>query len=322
MNPIIVCAADNTYAMPLAVMLRSLVEGTGDSCAVTVYIIDGGISRRNKERVASSLSGRRINIEWLLPDPESLSAMPVFGYVSVCTYYKLLIPDLLPANVPRVLYLDVDILITADVREIWELPFNGEALLAVRDSMGAICNCKNLASFFNGVPNPERHPYLNAGVMLLDLVRWRNESLAAKISKYIAEREKTVCYHEQDGINAVLYDSWGELPPKWNMQIPCLYRGVNAARVQNQSAHAIDNGIYHFACRLKPWQYGASHLARNAYYECLDRTAWKGWRPRMNPRDILLYLKARLFNRYYYGAIVRRTPLVRHLWIWVRGHGE
>jgi len=52
---VVVCAADDGYSMPLSVTVRSLLENLGADQRVDLYIIDGGISDRNKQKILNSL---------------------------------------------------------------------------------------------------------------------------------------------------------------------------------------------------------------------------------------------------------------------------
>jgi hypothetical protein len=39
--------------------------------------------------------------------------------------------------------------------------------------------------------------------------------------------------------------------------------------------------IVHFTTEAKAWLYGNSHPFRSQFFEMLDDTAWRGWRPRV-----------------------------------------
>ena len=67
-NPLVVCAADDRYAVPLTVMLCSMGDHLGADRTATVWVMDGGISRRNKRRIVNSLPDNRIQIHWMAVD--------------------------------------------------------------------------------------------------------------------------------------------------------------------------------------------------------------------------------------------------------------
>ena len=52
--------------------------------------------------------------------------------LTVAAYGRLYIPEVLE-GVSKVLYLDCDIIVTRDLSELWEIPFEGHALMAGRN---------------------------------------------------------------------------------------------------------------------------------------------------------------------------------------------
>jgi lipopolysaccharide biosynthesis glycosyltransferase len=308
--PVVVCAADDQYSMPLAVMLRSLSENAINTPSVSVYILDGGVSRRNRRRVEASVSGGRLEIHWIPTNDVLLSDMPVFGHVSICTYYRLLIPRLLPESVSYVLYLDVDILVTGDVCDLWALCNRSHSLAAVpqpNESLGTAANGRRL---FTHVPDPISKKYFNAGVLGINLERWRAVRIAERVIKFLADFRDDVRMWDQDGLNACLWADWAALPYCWNTRVDL----TDPVSIPSEAVAV--NGILHFASACKPWHHGVKHPVVDLYFETVDRTAWKGWRPRLPLRYVI---RRMLLNRHYYGALIRQVPGIGGLCLRHRG---
>jgi lipopolysaccharide biosynthesis glycosyltransferase len=82
---------------------------------------------------------------------------------------------------------------------------------------------------------------------------------------------------DQEGLNAVLFDDWGELPYGWNWQIPWRpYRHGWRPMPWNPGEHV--KHIIHFTTAEKPWRAGCDVAERRYFFEYLDRTEWAGWR--------------------------------------------
>lgn len=307
-TPVVVCAADDGYALPLAVMLRSLADNARSVEQVVVYVLDGGIRPENRKRVEQSLAGSKLCLNWICPEASALNGLPVFDYISICAYYRFLVPDILPRSIDCVIYLDIDLLVLGDIGELWRQKPGEYAVRAVPDASGPMIRLKNLKTFFRDVPEPETKGYFNSGVLVMNLDKWRENKLANRILEFIAKHKDSVLYWDQDGLNAVLYDDWAELPACWNIQSPCVYRGMRAKEFVAQAEQvSVDSGIYHFFCRIKPWQFGAfEQRLMTQYYHYIDQTAWAGWRPRPRMRDRLRHWGALLQNRYFYTGVVRR----------------
>src|SRR5689334_18317770 len=61
----VVCAADDAYAMPLAVTVRSALENLKGNRKIILFIIDGGIKQPNKQKVIKSLASEKCEIHWI-----------------------------------------------------------------------------------------------------------------------------------------------------------------------------------------------------------------------------------------------------------------
>jgi lipopolysaccharide biosynthesis glycosyltransferase len=59
---ILVCAADNNYAMPLAVTVRSALANLKSNRKIGLFILDGGISKSNNNKIIKSLQSAQIDI--------------------------------------------------------------------------------------------------------------------------------------------------------------------------------------------------------------------------------------------------------------------
>src|SRR4029077_19021036 len=110
-DPVVVLAADDAFAMPLAVTVRSALENLSPARKLSVYVLDGGISDATKERVERSWPAGRFQITWVNVDPAALARVPISGHANHVNYYRILMPWLLPAEVKRVIYLDADLIV-------------------------------------------------------------------------------------------------------------------------------------------------------------------------------------------------------------------
>jgi len=293
-----VCAADDAYAMPLAVTLRSAQDGLAPGSCLDVTVIDGGLRPASRERVLRSLDPERVAVRFAPAETRALRGLRVDpGRISLATYYRLLLALVLPPETPRALYLDSDLVVAGDLSRLFSLELGGHVLLAARDaglpSFGAHPRPGSLGA---GALAPET-PYFNAGVMLVDGPRWRSQRVAERVLEHLARHPRENRFHDQDGLNAVLAGGFGELDPRWN-QLPQLHAWrswrENPYGPERCEAALADPWIVHFATWSKPWHFGDAHPERARFFAALDRTAFSGWRPRRGLRDTAL---ARRFGR-------------------------
>src|SRR5438067_13256487 len=84
---VIATSADDGYAMPLAVMVRSLVANLGGDEQLRLFVLDGGIRSRTRERLLASWPLERLSVEWVAPDVSRLHDVKVSGHVGLPTYF-------------------------------------------------------------------------------------------------------------------------------------------------------------------------------------------------------------------------------------------
>ena len=301
-NPVIACATDDRYAMPLSVTMRTAARQLPSGKRLTLYVLDGGISEENRRRLERSWCDVPIDVNWLRPDSSQVAGLKTSHHISPVAYYRILLPHVLPESLDRVLYLDCDLLIRANLMELWNQRLNQDWCLAIPDvacpnvdARQGMSNfrraCPYLASL-RPIPNyPEFNispaaPYFNSGVLLINLAAWRREGLPEKMLDCLREHERHVWCWDQYALNIALAGHWRPLPLRWNVGTHVFeYPSIDHAPLpRDQFAEALeDPSIVHFTTEFKPWNYGIDHPYRTAFFDVLDETAWSGWRPEKPP---------------------------------------
>ena len=133
-----------------------------------------------------------------------MEKVPV-GSLSKETYCRLYAPLLLPPDLGRILYLDIDMIITGSIREIYESNFNDILFMAVRDTSLGIEEAKKTLHMKNS------DIYVNAGVLLMNLDLLRKEFDMERLIGYAAKHPDNVLYHDQDLINKFYHERIGYL---------------------------------------------------------------------------------------------------------------
>jgi lipopolysaccharide biosynthesis glycosyltransferase len=276
---VLVCAADDNYAMPLAVTLRSALENLGDQRKLSIFIIDGGIEADNKRKIAISLQSDKVaNLAWLNPNENLITDLEVGGssYITKATFYRLLIPELLPEH-QKAIYLDSDLVINADLGNLWDIDIEDRYLLAARDLYFPPILTTPCTNFLqsNGL---KIDTFFNAGVLSINLEKWRLEKTGTEVVKFISQHKLP---SDQEGLNIVLKDKWKEINPQWNQAC-----GIYECESWEKSpfseelfTNLVNNPfIIHFTSADKPWNSIGRHPAQPLFYHYLDMTAWSGWR--------------------------------------------
>jgi lipopolysaccharide biosynthesis glycosyltransferase len=291
---VIVSSADRHYARPLTVLFHSILTHVRPDLEIEFHVLDGGVTRWQKRRITRSLKPGRWAITWHAMKAESgvLAGFPVFGHVSLATYYRLLIPRLVKSD--KAIYIDADTVVLKDIGSLWAESVQGCHLLAVQE--GSVTS----AGLLPGVKEyglPPDHPRLSAGVLVMNLDAWRRDDPFEELRKYLLRFGGQVQFWDQDALNIVLADRWRAVPRCWNYLVDC---GTPLAGSRESFLDRLrkEACIVHYASSTKPWHYYADHPAKEIYFKALDETVWRGWRPRPP-------LKA-LMNRYFWTGLARR----------------
>ena len=117
----IVCTIDNNYIRHCAVMLRSLRNNNPDA-DLRVYIVHQELDPASRATLVGHLSSFLPSVSFLQVEPDLLSGFPVFGHISIATYFRLLLPSVLPPILDRVLFMDCDVVVNGSLHELWTTP--------------------------------------------------------------------------------------------------------------------------------------------------------------------------------------------------------
>ncbi len=113
-------------------------------------------------------------------------------------YYRLAAAYLLPAYLERILYLDVDTMVINSLAELYESDFEGNLFMACT-------HANKLLERMNQVRlDVEKHvPYINTGVLLMNLSLMRNEVDLQDIQQYAARKKTPLILPDQDILTAL-----------------------------------------------------------------------------------------------------------------------
>lgn len=276
-EPVIVaCAANAAYALPMAVMLRSAAENLSPGRELEAWIVDDGLGDELRLRIAESLPDSA-SVKWLSPNRSDFEGVPLVGGMPITTYDKLTIAELLPHDVEKVIWLDCDMLVLVDLAELWEMPVGGAHVLAVTDALVRTLSSRFGVRRFAELKLDGSKPYFNAGVLVIDPAKWRKSSIAAEAIKYLKRHRKSVFFWDQEALNVVLASCWAEIDSRWNWSAT-LDRISETNGTSGGNAERRDR-IVHFNGNIKPWIVREHWELDTIYYEILDRTRWRGWRP-------------------------------------------
>ena len=235
--------ADNHYAKYLAVTITSIIVNT--EAFVSFYVLDGGISKESKRRIEDLKRIKPFQIEYILIDNKRFDNAPKSSqkHISNNTNYRFLISTLKP-SIDRCIFLDADLVANGDISELWNVDIGDNYMAAVSDQFPL---CPN--SWAQKLPLPKDYIYVNTGVIVVNLKKWREDGIEEKLFENLERYCNLLMFPDQDTLNITLAPYVRYLPHVFNaMPVQCYYN-IDQAR-EAFSAPV----ILHWAGARKPWR--------------------------------------------------------------------
>lgn len=255
----VVLASDDNYMKHLYVTAQSILDNT-KSC-IHFHILSNSYPVELNKICKNSRTNSIISFYDM--KKVDLSNLPsTINYISLATYYRLLLPILLSKEITKVLYLDVDLIVRQDIQELYSLNIEDYFAAAAIDELD-IFQCKRL----------KLSKYFNAGVVLFNLKKIREENCLNKFFE-IAKRDD-IKFQDQDILNITFADNWLTIDIKWNpgsvLFHPDIYCDTSES-IANIRRAAHNPAILHFTGEYKPWQFTCCHPYKLEYLKYLLKT--------------------------------------------------
>jgi lipopolysaccharide biosynthesis glycosyltransferase len=252
----ILLVSDDHYAQHLGVVLCSIFENRTENYSINIYIIDGGISEENKGKLEELEKRYNFKIKYLDAQKEIFRNYPKLSHWGDIIYNKLLIDKLLP-DLDRILYLDCDIVVLEDIRELYNTKLNSKVLAAAERSEKEFLKERV-------VKDKRIKNYFNAGVLLFNLYEFRKQKIGKKCLNFIERNAQELSYPEQDALNYVIDNNFIELNHKYNFLV------ANPMKKSFKKPY-----IIHYNSKIKPWHQININPYNKYYVEYLSLSPWK-----------------------------------------------
>ena len=269
----ILLASNDYYVFPATVLIESLLINHRDTDVHIFYMYDT-LKEKSKKKLQKLVERSSNGTLTLVPvNQDVFRDAPVNTYFTKETYFRFLAASCLPAEVSRVLYLDVDIMVE-----------NGAERSFV------VCEERDLTinkQIHENLNLPENSKYFNAGVLLMNLDKLRRELDFEMVMEYIRKHKEKLRYLDQDVLNVlyfqdVIFDNY------------LLYNYMPRCYPKKKSYLFSDARIIHFAGPNKVWYYGYNHPGNSLYRKYAILSGSWFWLFRMKAKTSFRYYKSKL----------------------------
>lgn len=258
-------ASDNNFVLPLYNALSSILRNANAQDNLNFYILDKDISENNKNKIKKLKKVKPFNIEYIKINDDLFKDCPLLkicGHISLQTYYRYIIPRVKP-NLPKVLYLDCDILVKSSLSDLWNIDLKDTYCGAVQE----LYKDSNIDARRLNVKT-----YFNAGVLLLNnkkMIEDNTTDELFRVTKDLYESGNLV-YQDQDVLNVVFNDNITWMSPRFNYQQNMSGDSSEKIYSQTELEDAKRNVVLvHYNSGIKPWlgNYDSSFFFKDYYME-------------------------------------------------------
>lgn len=289
----LVLSADDAYIPYVSVLLRSLQRAASTHQLYDVLVMHTDIAAAHRTTLVQQLSDTpNVLLRFIDVTEPAQRCAKLFtrGHFRIETYYRLLLPELLPAY-HKVLYLDSDMVIERDIAELFRTDLEGNLLGAVKDvdTAGAYNGYrKNYAHYLDDVLKmKDPYDYFQAGTILFDLDRFRETYTVEEMLDLAASYDWILL--DQDVLNRLAEGRVKFLDYAWNVVTD--WKGIRVSDIISLAPESMRSaylasreapGIIHYAGPDKPWNDDTTDMAERFwavavetpfYDELIDRKA-------------------------------------------------
>lgn len=244
----IALSLNSKYVRYAYVMLTSLLENNAKDLELYIYFLHSELTEEERKCLGQLVESHGGQSTFLCVNKERFPKnCPVTEWWSLEAYYRLLLPELLPEETERILYLDVDIIVNKSVEDLFHMDFEDALLCACEDSNKAPFSDRRDIIFEKQIQ--EGFTYFCSGVLLMNIKKLKENYCFDDYMKLADFINYGMVAPDQDLLNLMHYREVKFFDGnKYNLFAKVAYNhDVHYEEVKAEVA------IIHFA-GPKPWQ--------------------------------------------------------------------
>lgn len=186
-----------------------------------IFVLHTDLSDKSKDRL-KTLETESVNIHFVTIDRDLFSNLPLtLDGITIETYYRYLLPEIL-VDCDKVIYLDSDLLIRCDVKELWDIDVSQHYLAGV-----------NEIDIINRFPDHKLklgfnldELFINVGVLICNLQKMRQDKITHHLFTETERLKDIILFQDQDVINIALKGKIAELPLAYNYTVEAMEKDL------------------------------------------------------------------------------------------------
>lgn len=259
----IVLSSSDEFIEHCATTMASILYNLSEDYMSHFYILSYDLTDKNKKKLIKLNKIKPCAIEYPQFDEKELSIfdkIKIPGHVAnKIAFVRILAPKLLK-DVDKLIYFDSDVMVRADISELYQEDIENYYFAAVEDGSNKI-----LAKRLWG--NDTTSDYFNSGVLIMNCKLLRNNNYMQKIMDRIKINSSKYTIADQDVINDTFKDHIKKLDITWNFHHAKFFEwGFFNFSDKEKFLTVMNNpNVWHLTGPNKPWLSGIEHNGRQEY---------------------------------------------------------
>ncbi|MGL5595488.1 MAG: glycosyltransferase family 8 protein [Cetobacterium sp.] len=260
-NLVLIINEKSSYGRHLGTTLLSVLKNSKEKW--NIFIIYKNLSEETKIKLNKIIESYRSKVNYIEINKKDLDRFKVGEgtHLSSIVFARLFIPELLK-NEERALYLDCDVVVLKPLEELYNMDLQGKSIGVILDGK------KDQKSSLNRLNLSLDRTYFNAGVMVMDLKKLRENGKFLKTIDYCLNPDRELQLNEQDALNIIFENDYMTNNIVWN---------YTHGNTEENSYIENEIGIIHFTGDIKPWDCRSYSPYKHLYWKYLNETPWKGF---------------------------------------------
>ena len=209
----IVFCVNNEYSCYVRVPIKSIAEIHKEDRKnkYVIHILSDFISNKNLKLLSNEFYSYS-NIDVIIHKVNDVKLRDLYTRTwPIQTWYRILIPEILPQYIDKVLYLDTDTLLLSNLNGLFETDMTGKSIAATIDY-------QTIFDYpFERCKYNSELGYICSGVMLMNLNYWRHYNITERIIDWAHRNENRLKCPDQDAINFICKDNKIVLPMQYGI---------------------------------------------------------------------------------------------------------
>ncbi len=233
-------AADENYMPYLGVALTSLKANKSEAFCYKIHVLyTGDLNGYSKKIQKLEEEDFTISFEDVTEKIDRITdCIHCRDYYTPAIYYRLMIPEMFP-QYDKVLYMDCDTVLLADVAELYTIDIGDNYIGAVADQ--AVAAVPQFVEYTKNALGIDAEKYFNSGVIVMNLEKFREMDFYGKFNAVLRSYDFTVA-PDQDCLNLICKDKVCYYDAGWNL-MPIAGLGEHEPK------------LIHYNLTMKPWHY-------------------------------------------------------------------